>query len=147
MPESGSELRIARTKSVPRRGRVTALDESIGKVDYDAYSTGPDQDVHRGPDFKRFYASVKGNGLGASYPGAWKFGGAAMWAVSPTIRTSIWSTMEHPIRDLGTRISVPATTFRPQPYLRDPDGGAAHWVSQFNPHDLWDHDEIQRGVI
>ena len=32
-------------------------------------------------------------------------------------------------------------------FARDPDDGQAQWAYQFNPHDLWDHDEIQENVL
>ena len=63
------------------RGRITALDENTGKIDYVAYSTGPDKDVLIGPDFKPFYDFMKGKDLGVSTwpPDAWKIGGGTMW--------------------------------------------------------------------
>ena len=63
------------------RGRITALDENTGKIDYVAYSTGPDKDILIGPDFKPFYDFMKGKDLGVSTwpPDAWKIGGGTMW--------------------------------------------------------------------
>ena len=70
---SGGELGV--------RGRITALDENTGKIDYVAYSTGPDKDVLIGSDFKPFYDFMKGKDLGVSTwpPDAWKIGGGTMW--------------------------------------------------------------------
>lgn len=39
------------------RRRITALDENTGKIDYLAYSTGPDKDVLIGSDFSRSMTS------------------------------------------------------------------------------------------
>ena len=32
-------------------------------------------------------------------------------------------------------------------FARDPDNGDAHWAYPLNPHDLWDHDEINENVL
>ena len=32
-------------------------------------------------------------------------------------------------------------------FARDPGQWRAQWAYQFNPHDLWDHDEIQENVL
>src|SRR5208337_2664691 len=32
-------------------------------------------------------------------------------------------------------------------FARNPDNGQARWAYQFNPHDLWDHDEINENVL
>jgi outer membrane protein assembly factor BamB len=42
------------------RGWLKALDASNGKVQWTAYSTGPDKDVLIGPNFKPFYDQDKG---------------------------------------------------------------------------------------
>ena len=70
---SGGELGV--------RGRITALDENTGKIDYVAYSTGPDKDVKIGTDYKPFYDFMKGKDLGVPLwpPDAWKIGGGTMW--------------------------------------------------------------------
>ena len=59
----------------------TALDAETGKVVWTAYSTGPDEDVLIGPDFKPFYDSDKGKDLGVTTwpPDAWKIGGGTVW--------------------------------------------------------------------
>ena len=132
------------------RGRVTALDENTGKIDYIAYSTGPDKDMLIGADFKPFYDFMKGKDLGVSTwpPDAWKIGGGTMWgwfSYDPdlnllyygTSNPGPWNSNQRPGDNLWT------TTL----FARDPDNGAAHWAYQFNPHDLWDHDEIQENVL
>ncbi|HST93695.1 MAG TPA: PQQ-binding-like beta-propeller repeat protein, partial [Microvirga sp.] len=63
------------------RGWIEALDANTGKSVWKAYSTGPDQDVKIGPDFKPFYDSDKGKDLGATTwpPSAWQQGGGTVW--------------------------------------------------------------------
>ena len=51
---SGGELGV--------RGRITALDEAPGKIDYVAYSTGPDKDVLIGAEFQAFLQFHERNG-------------------------------------------------------------------------------------
>jgi lanthanide-dependent methanol dehydrogenase len=139
---SGGELGV--------RGRITALNETSGKIAYVAYSTGPDADVRIGPNFKPFYDFMKGPNLGvASWPpDAWKIGGGTMWgwfSYDPDLNTLYygtanpgpWNSNQRPGDNLWT------TTL----FARDPDDGQARWAYQFNPHDLWDHDEIQENVL
>ena len=132
------------------RGRITALDETSGKIAYVAYSTGPDADVRIGPNFKPFYDFMKGPNLGVATwpPDAWKIGGGTMWgwfSYDPDLNTLYygtanpgpWNANQRPGDNLWT------TTL----FARDPDDGQARWAYQFNPHDLWDHDEIQENVL
>jgi lanthanide-dependent methanol dehydrogenase len=139
---SGGELGV--------RGRITALDQKTGKIDYVAYGAGPDKDVRIGPDFRPFYDFMKGEDLGVSTwpPDAWKIGGATMWGwfsydrdlnllYYGTSNPGPWNSNQRPGDNLW------ATTV----FARDPDNGQAHWAYQFNPHDLWDHDEIQENVL
>ncbi|HLH48207.1 MAG TPA: PQQ-dependent dehydrogenase, methanol/ethanol family [Roseiarcus sp.] len=139
---SGGELGV--------RGRITVLDENSGKIDYVAYSTGPDKDVKIGPDFKPFYDFMKGQNLGETTwpPDAWKIGGGTVWgwfSYDPslnlvyygTANPGPWNANQRPGDNLWT-----STVF-----ARDPDSGEAHWAYQLNPHDLWDHDEIQENVL
>ena len=43
---------------------LSALDAATGRIAWRAYSTGPDQDVLIGPDYKPFYAQDQGQDLG-----------------------------------------------------------------------------------
>ncbi|MCW2283992.1 PQQ-dependent dehydrogenase (methanol/ethanol family) [Rhodoblastus acidophilus] len=132
------------------RGRITALDENTGKIAYVAYGAGPDQDVLIGSDFKPPYDWMKGKDLGVnSWPqGAWKIGGATMWgwfSYDPDLNTLYygtgnpgpWNAEQRPGDNLWS-----STLF-----ARNPENGQAKWAYQFNPHDVWDHDEIQRNVL
>ncbi|HEY2539948.1 MAG TPA: PQQ-dependent dehydrogenase, methanol/ethanol family [Stellaceae bacterium] len=139
---SGGELGV--------RGWVTALDENTGQIVWRAYSTGPDSDVLIGPEFKPFYDWLKGKDLGAkTWPAnAWKTGGGTMWgwiSYDPELNLVYygtgnpgpWNSNQRPGDNLWT------TTI----FARDPDTGAAHWAIPLNPHDLFDHDEINENVL
>jgi lanthanide-dependent methanol dehydrogenase len=132
------------------RGSLTALDEHSGKVVWRAYSTGPDKDVLIGPDFKPFYDWMKGKDLGVqSWPAdAWKIGGGTVWGwISYDLEQNLifygtgnpgpWNSNQRPGDNLWT------TTI----FARNPDTGAAKWAYQINPHDLFDHDEVNENVL
>ena len=55
------------------RGWLTALDLDSGDIAWRAFSTGPDDEVRIGDDFKAPYPSGTGQNLGVSTwpPGAW----------------------------------------------------------------------------
>ncbi|MCP8937448.1 PQQ-dependent dehydrogenase, methanol/ethanol family [Alsobacter sp. SYSU M60028] len=140
--DSGGELGV--------RGKLTALDQATGKVAWTAWSTGPDKDVLIGPDFKPFYDAAKGKDLGvASWPpDAWKTGGGTIWGwltYDPELNLVYygtgnpgpWNSNQRPGDNLWT-----STIF-----ARDADTGQARWAYQLNPHDLWDHDEINEGIL
>ena len=93
---------------------------------------------------------MKGKDLGVKTwpPDAWRIGGATMWgwfSYDPDLDTLYygtanpgpWNANQRPGDNLWT------TTL----FARDPDDGHAKWAYQFNPHDLWDHDEIQENVL
>lgn len=132
------------------RGWVTALDQNSGKIVWRAYSTGPDSDVLIGPDFHPFYDFMKGKDLGVqSWPAdRWRIGGGTVWgwlSYDPelnlvyygTANPGPWNSNQRPGDNLWS-----STIF-----ARDADTGAAKWAYQANPHDLWDHDEINENVL
>jgi len=139
---SGGELGV--------RGWVTALDENTGQTIWRAYSTGPDSDVLIGSDFKPFYDWLKGKDLGVTSwpPDGWKTGGGTMWgwiSYDPALNLIYygsanpgpWNSNQRPGDNLWT------TTV----FARDADTGAARWALPLNPHDLFDHDEINENVL
>jgi lanthanide-dependent methanol dehydrogenase len=139
---SGGELGV--------RGKLVALDQQSGKVIWTAFSTGPDKDVLIGPDFKPFYDSLKGKDLGSSTwpPDKWTTGGGTIWGwitYDPELNLIYygtgnpgpWNSNQRPGDNLWT-----STIF-----ARDADTGQARWAYQANPHDLWDHDEINENVL
>jgi alcohol dehydrogenase (cytochrome c) len=132
------------------RGWVTALDENTGKIVWRAYHTGPDSDVLIGPGFKPHYAWMQGKDLGVkSWPAdAWRTGGGTVWgwlSYDPELNLVFygtgnpgpWNSNQRPGDNLWS-----STLF-----ARDPDTGQAKWAYQFNPHDLWDHDEVNENVV
>jgi PQQ-dependent dehydrogenase (methanol/ethanol family) len=132
------------------RGWVTALNQSDGEIAWRAHGTGPDEDVLIGDDFKPFYDFMKGEDLGVkTWPADhWQIGGATMWgwiSYDPELdlvyygtgNPGPWNAEQRPGDNLW------ASTL----FARDPDDGMAKWAYQFNPHDLWDHDEINENIL
>ena len=140
--DSGGELGV--------RGKLVAVDQGTGKVVWTAFSTGPDKDVLIGPDFKPHYDWLKGKDLGVSTwpPDKWSIGGGTIWGwitYDPELNQIYygtgnpgpWNSNQRPGDNLWT-----STIF-----ARDADTGQAKWAYQANPHDLWDHDEINENVL
>jgi alcohol dehydrogenase (cytochrome c) len=140
---SGDELGV--------RGWLKSLDTDTGKVQWTAYSTGPDKDVLIGKDFDPPYPEDKGRNLGeTSWPNkaAWEIGGGPVWG---------WITYD-PELDLiyyGTGNPGPWNSFQ-RPglnfwtctlFARDPATGMAKWAVQWNPHDTHDYDGVNESVL
>jgi PQQ-dependent dehydrogenase (methanol/ethanol family) len=132
------------------RGSLTALDEGSGKIVWRAYSTGPDKDVLIGPNFHPFYAQDQGKDLGVtSWPGeAWKQGGGTVWgwiSYDPELRTIYYGTSNpgpwNPEQRPGDNKWTAGV------FARDVDTGQAKWFYQSNPHDLYDHDDINELIL
>lgn len=132
------------------RGWVQALDAADGKTVWKAYSTGPDQDVKIGADFKPFYEEDRGKDLGVSTwpPNAWEIGGGTVWGFASydpdldlifygTANPGPWNPNQRPGDNKWTN-----TVF-----ARDPDTGQARWAYQWNPHDLHDWDGINENIL
>jgi PQQ-dependent dehydrogenase (methanol/ethanol family) len=132
------------------RGWMTAVDAKTGQIAWRAYGTGPDSDVLIGRDFKPFYAWTKGEDMGVKTwpPDAWKIGGATAWGwiqYDPdlnliyygTSNAGPWNADQRPGDNLWS------TTI----FARDADTGMARWADQLNPHDLWDHDEVNESIL
>jgi PQQ-dependent dehydrogenase (methanol/ethanol family) len=124
------------------RGWLKALDASSGEVAWTAYSTGPDEDVLIGEEFRPHYPQYVGEDLGVSTwpPDHWQIGGGTMWgwiSYDPeldliyhgTANPGPWNPDQRPGDNLWT-----AGIF-----ARDPDTGAARWFYQWAPHDLYDY--------
>jgi PQQ-dependent dehydrogenase (methanol/ethanol family) len=139
---SGGEMGI--------RGWVTALDENDGHIVWRAFGTGPDSEVLIGADFKPPYDWMKGKDLGVtSWPAdAWQHGGGTMWgwiSYDPELNLIYygnanpgpWNATQRPGDNLWTTAL----------FARNPDNGSAHWAMQLNPHDLFDHDEINESIL
>jgi PQQ-dependent dehydrogenase (methanol/ethanol family) len=103
-----------------------------------------------GAAFKPFYQMDQGTDLGVSTwpPDQWKIGGSTVWG---------WVSYD-PESDLlyyGTgNPGVWNPELRPGDnkwgctiFARRPDTGEAVWAYQMNPHDLYDHDEVNENVV
>jgi lanthanide-dependent methanol dehydrogenase len=132
------------------RGWLTALDTATGRQVWRAYSTGPDDEVLIGPDFKPFYAMDRGKDLGVTtWPAEmWKRGGGAVWgwiSYDPetnlifygTSNPSPWNSQQRPGDNKWT-----AGVF-----ARDADTGQARWFYQESPHDEFDHDAVNESLL
>jgi len=132
------------------RGWLTALDAGSGKQAWRAYSTGPDNDVLIGADFKPFYAGDRGKDLGTNtWPGsAWKIGGGTVWgwvSYDPdadliyygTANPGPWNPEQRPGDNKWTSGI----------FARAPGNGAARWFYQMSPHDLHDYDGVNENIL
>jgi PQQ-dependent dehydrogenase (methanol/ethanol family) len=139
---SGGELGV--------RGWLTALDAETGKINWRAWSTGPDSDVLIGPDFKPHYESDRGKDLGvSSWPvDQWKIGGGTVWGFLSydaeldlvyygTANPGPWNHEARPGDNKWT-----AGIF-----ARRPGDGSAVWFYQWSPHDVFDHDGVNENVL
>ena len=132
------------------RGWLRALDANSGKILWTAYSSGPDSECLIGDRFKPFYDSDKGKDLGVhTWPADhWKLGGGTVWG---------WVSYDPELNLIYYGMSNPGCwnpEMRPGDnkwsagvFARDADTGQAVWYYQYNPHDLWDHDEINEHVV
>jgi PQQ-dependent dehydrogenase (methanol/ethanol family) len=132
------------------RGRLTALDEGSGKIDWIAYTAGPDKDVLIGPNFHAFYPQDQGHDLGVSSwpPDYWKIGGGSVWG---------WISYDPETKTIYYGTSNPGPWNAPQRpgdnkwtasvFARDVDTGQAKWAYQTTPHDLFDHDDINEIIL
>ena len=140
---SGGEIRGARLGQGARR--------QDGRLVWTAYSTGPDQDVLIGPDFKPFYDMDKGKDLGVTSwpPDAWQIGGGTMWgwiSYDPELEPDL--SRHRQSRPVEPRPAARATTSGPpasSPAIRTP--AQARWFYQWSPHDLHDYDGINEQIL
>jgi PQQ-dependent dehydrogenase (methanol/ethanol family) len=132
------------------RGRITALDLGTGKIKWRAYTTGSDQDMMFGPDFKPFYKKDQGQNLGIKNwgPDQWKHGGGPVWgwiSYDPELNLIYygsgnpgpWNEDQRP-GDNNWTISI---------FARNPDTGLAKWAYQVVPHAGWDYDQDAENVL
>jgi alcohol dehydrogenase (cytochrome c) len=131
-------------------GWLAALDVETGKELWRAYSTGPDDLVKIGADFKPYYAWMQGKDLGVtSWPaGMWKTGGGAVWgwiSFDPELNLLYYGTSNPSPR---VPVQRPGLNFwTSSVFARDPNTGAAKWAYSFTPHDQWDYDGVNENVL
>ncbi|HZP85808.1 MAG TPA: PQQ-dependent dehydrogenase, methanol/ethanol family [Burkholderiales bacterium] len=132
------------------RGWLAALDADTGKELWRAYSTGPDNDVKIGADFKPFYPWLRGKDLGVTtWPAdMWKHGAGAVWAwisYDPELNLIYYGTSNPgprvPVQRPGLNLWTSAI------FARDADTGMAKWAYQFTPHDQWDYDGVNENLL
>ncbi|MFP5236575.1 MAG: PQQ-dependent dehydrogenase, methanol/ethanol family [Acidobacteriota bacterium] len=139
---SGGELGV--------RGKLTALDLNTGKIKWIAYSTGSDQDVRIGSDFKPYYAKDQGKDLGIKTwnPGQWKIGGGTIWgwiSYDPELNLIYYGTGNPGVwnPDMRPGDNKWSCTI----WARDPETGMAKWAYQIGPHDEWDFDSVMENIL
>lgn len=132
------------------RGWAIALDAATGKMVWKAYSTGPDNEVLVGPDYKPFYDKEKGKDLGvATWPAdMWQQGGGTVWG---------WVSYDPELNLIYYGTSNPGpwnSTMRPGDnkwtagiFARDADTGQARWFYQLSPHDVSDYDGVNENIL
>jgi PQQ-dependent dehydrogenase (methanol/ethanol family) len=139
---SGGELGV--------RGWITALDAATGQIAWRAYSTGPDQDVLIGPEFKPFYDSDNGKDLGVTTwpPERWRQGGGTVWgwiSYDPELDLIYYGTGNPGVWNPAMRPGD--NKWASSIFARDPDDGSAKCAYQWSPHDVWDHDGINESIV
>jgi len=134
------------------RGYMTAYDIKTGKQVWRAYNVGPDQDIMVDP--QKTVDGATGQPVGANSSvktwrnDEWKLGGGTTWG---------WYTYDPQLNLVYYGSGNPGTwnpTQRPGDnkwstsiFARNPDTGVAAWVYQMTPHDEWDYDGINEGVL
>ncbi len=132
------------------RGWIQALDANTGQSVWKAYSTGPDQDVKIGPNFKPFYDSDKGKDLGVTtWPAdAWQQGGGSVWgwiSYDPDLNLIYYGTGNPGPWNANQRPGDNKWTAGI--FARDADTGEARWFYQTAPHDLHDWDNVNEMIL
>jgi PQQ-dependent dehydrogenase (methanol/ethanol family) len=132
------------------RGWLTALDAATGEIAWRAYSTGPDEDVLIGPEFRPFYPQDRGEDLGiASWPpDAWRVGGGTVWgwiSYDPGLDLVYYGTGNPGPWNPDQRPG--ANKWTAGIFARDPDTGEARWFYQLTPHDVHDYDGVNENVL
>jgi lanthanide-dependent methanol dehydrogenase len=132
------------------RGWLSALDAASGKLAWRAYSTGPDEEVLIGEDYKPFYAQDRGPNLGTStWPSnTWRVGGGTVWgwiSYDPELDLIYYGTGNPGPWNPGQRPGD--NKFTAGIFARDPDDGSARWFYQWSPHDVHDYDGVNENVL
>jgi lanthanide-dependent methanol dehydrogenase len=139
---SGGELGV--------RGWITSLDVNTGAIRWRAYSTGPDQDVLIGPQYRPFYPQDRGTDLGVKTwrPDQWQIGGGTVWgwlSYDPGLDLLFYGTANPSPWNPELR---PGTNhFTAGIFARKPDTGEAVWFYQWSPHDEFDYDGVNEAIV
>src|SRR3954468_4721062 len=132
------------------RGWLTALNVNSGKIEWRAYSTGPDSECLIGPNFKPFYQSDRGKELGVATwpPERWKLGGGTVWgfvSYDPELDLIFYGTGNPGPWNADGRPGDNKWTCGV--FARRPASGEAVWFYQWTPHDLFDYDGINENIL
>ena len=134
------------------RGYITAYELNTGKQLWRAYNVGPDQDILVDPQKTIDGATGQPVGENSSLKTwrgeEWKLGGGTTWG---------WYSYDPQLNLIYYGSGNPGTwnpTQRPGDnkwsttiFARNPDTGVAAWAYQMTPHDEWDYDGINEGVL
>ncbi len=134
------------------RGYITAYDLNSGRRVWRAYNVGPDQDLLFDPQKTMDGATGMPVGENSSLKtwrgDEWKLGGGTTWG---------WYSYDPQLNLFYYGSGNPGTwnpTQRPGDnkwsttiFARNPDTGVAAWAYQMTPHDEWDYDGINEGVL
>lgn len=134
------------------RGFLSAFDLKTGKLVWRANNVGPDTDILFDPvktiDGATQQPVGKDSSLKTWNKDEWKLGGGTTWG---------WYTYDPQLNLVYYGSGNPGTwnpTQRPGDnkwsttlLARNPDTGVAAWAYQMTPHDAWDYDGINEGVL
>jgi lanthanide-dependent methanol dehydrogenase len=132
------------------RGRLTAYSLSDGKMVWNAFSVGPDDQMLVDPvKTTSMGKPVGANSSVSSWQGdQWKLGGGTTWgwySYDPALNLvyygtgnpGTWNPSQRP-GDNKWSLSI---------FARDADTGVAKWVYQMTPHDQWDYDGVNEMIL
>src|SRR5271154_469575 len=131
------------------QGRVTAYNLADGKMAWNAYSVGPDDQIKFDASTMSMGKPVGKDSSLVTWQGdEWKIGGGATWgwySYDPQLNLiyygsgnpSTWNPTQRP-GDNKWSMTI---------FARNPDTGVAKWVYQMTPHDEWDYDGINEMVL
>ena len=131
------------------QGRITAYNLKDGKLEWTAYSVGPDNEILFDSKTTSMGKPVGKDSSLATWQGdQWKIGGGATWgwySYDPQLNLiyygsgnpSTWNPVQRP-GDNKWSMTI---------FARNPDTGVAKWVYQMTPHDEWDYDGINEMIL
>ena len=132
------------------RGFLSSFDIRTGKLNWRAYSNGPDKDMLVGPEFiKRHGANTGLKTWLAPAADEWKHGGSTPWSglysYDPKLNLLYYTTGNPGTWNPDARPGD--NKWSNSVFARNPDTGEAVWAYQYAPHDLWDHDSTQETIL
>jgi PQQ-dependent dehydrogenase (methanol/ethanol family) len=131
------------------QGRLTAYSLADGKMVWNAYSVGPDDQIKFDEKTIAMGKPVGKDSSVQTWQGdQWKIGGGATWgwySYDPQLNLiyygsgnpSTWNPTQRP-GDNKWSMTI---------FARNPDTGVAKWVYQMTPHDEWDYDGINEMIL